>query len=44
MIQMVIKMPDINIFSENIYENWDIDEKFFINIAKKNSGILYFIT
>ncbi len=35
MIQMVIKMPDINIFSENIYENWDIDEKFFINIAKK---------
>ncbi len=24
-----------NIFSENIYSGWEIDEKFFINIAKK---------
>lgn len=29
-----------NIFSENIYSGWEIDEKFFINIAKKNSEIL----
>ncbi len=28
-------MTKFNIFSENIYENWLIDEKFFINIAKK---------
>ena len=24
-----------NIFSENIYPDWEIDEKFFIDIAKK---------
>ncbi len=24
-----------NIFSENIYEGWNVDEKFFIDIAKK---------
>ena len=28
-------MTKFNIFSENIYENWLIDEKFFINTAKK---------
>ena len=28
-------MPKINIFSENIYESWQIDEKFFINTARK---------
>lgn len=27
-------MTEINIFSENIYDRWDIDEKFFIDIAK----------
>ena len=24
-----------NIFSENIYEGWEVDEKKFIDIAKK---------
>lgn len=28
-------MLKINIFSENIYSDWDIDERKFINIAKK---------
>ena len=23
-----------NIFSENIFDNWDIDEKYFIDAAK----------
>ena len=29
------KTVKLNIFSENIYENWQIDERKFINIAKK---------
>lgn len=28
-------MTRLNIFSENIYEHWEIDEKMFIDIAKK---------
>lgn len=28
-------MTKFNIFSENIYQNWNIDEKKFIGIAKK---------
>lgn len=28
------KMPEINIFTENIYNNWQIDEKYFINKAR----------
>ena len=28
-------MTKYNIFSENIYGNWEIDEKKFIDIAKK---------
>ena len=28
-------MTKVNIFSENIYENWKIDEKVFVNIARK---------
>lgn len=34
----MIKIPTMNkffIISENIYDSWDIDEKFFIDIAKK---------
>lgn len=27
-------MTELNIFSENIYPNWEIDEKFFIEKAK----------
>ena len=27
-------MPDFNIFSENIYEGWEIDEKAFIDNAR----------
>ena len=27
-------MPEINIFSENIYEDWQIDEKVFIDKAR----------
>ncbi len=29
------KTVKLNIFSENIYENWPVDERKFINIAKK---------
>lgn len=29
-----MKMPEINIFSENIYEDWQIDEKVFIDKAR----------
>lgn len=28
-------MADCNIFSENIFPNWDIDEKFFIDKARE---------
>lgn len=28
-------MTRYHVFSENIYDSWQIDEKFFINIAKK---------
>ena len=28
-------MAKINIFTENIYNDWMLDEKFFINNAKK---------
>ena len=28
-------MTEINIFSENIYDKWNIDEKYFIDNAKK---------
>ena len=28
-------MADFLIISENDYKNWDIDEKFFIDISKK---------
>ena len=28
-------MAKINIFSENIFECWDIDEKFYIDVATK---------
>ena len=28
-------MTKYNIFSENIYDSWQIDEKFFIDTAKK---------
>lgn len=28
-------MPDFNIFSENIYQSWEIDEKEFINKARE---------
>jgi len=28
-------MTDFNIFSENIYSGWEVDEKRFIDIAKK---------
>ena len=30
-----MRMPDIFVVSENIYDDWQIDEKFFIDIAKK---------
>lgn len=30
-------MPDFNIFSENIYDSWEVDEKRFIDVAR---GIL----
>ena len=33
---------DKNIFSENIYEAWQIDEKFYVDSAKKNIGFLSF--
>ncbi len=32
---MRIKMTNLNIFSENIYEGWEVDEKKFVDIAKK---------
>lgn len=32
---MAINTLKLNIFSENIYENWQIDERKFINKAKK---------
>lgn len=28
-------MPDFNIFSENIYQSWEIDEREFINKARE---------
>ncbi len=28
-------MAKINIFSENIYDGWDVDQKYFNNLAKK---------
>lgn len=28
------KTPEINIFTENIFSNWQIDEKYFIDIAR----------
>ncbi len=31
---MRVKMNKLNIFSENIYDEWEIDEKRFIDIAK----------
>lgn len=34
-MEMTVKVPNLNIFSENIYESWDIDEKYFLEIAKK---------
>lgn len=30
-----MKTTKINIFSENIFPNWDVDEKYFLDIAKK---------
>ncbi len=30
-----MKTTKINIFSENIFQNWDVDEKYFLDIAKK---------
>ncbi len=27
-------MPDFNIFSENIYEGWQVDEKKFVDLAR----------
>lgn len=30
-----MKTTKINIFSENIFPNWDVDEKHFLDIAKK---------
>lgn len=30
-----MNMTRLNIFSENIYESWEVDEKRFIDIAKK---------
>lgn len=32
---MKTKMPNLNVFSENIFPDWDIDEKHFMEIAKK---------
>ncbi len=32
---MVNKTTKFHIFSENIYESWDVNERKFINIAKK---------
>ena len=32
---MTMKNKTLNIFSENIYSDWEIDEKRFINTAKK---------
>ncbi len=28
-------MTKLNLFSENIYEDWEVDEKYFIDIAKE---------
>lgn len=30
-----MKTTKISIFSENIFPNWDVDEKYFLDIAKK---------
>lgn len=30
-----MKTTKINIFSENIFPNWNVDEKYFLDIAKK---------
>lgn len=30
-----MKTTKINIFSENIFPNWDVNEKYFLDIAKK---------
>lgn len=32
---MKTKTPELHVFSENIYPEWEIDEKKFIDIAKK---------